>query len=61
MKILVEREFLEKLKKTLETMIYYADDGVISRGDENYKDFFNDLDMANDISNDLCNLLEKEK
>ena len=46
-------ELLDRVGDALYSMIDYADDGIISRGDPNYKDFFNDIDMAYQILDEL--------
>ena len=56
-KIEVSRDFLYAVSDALDTMIGYADDGVISRGDPDFKQFFDELDKAYNISNKLENLL----
>ena len=46
-------ELLDRVGDALYSMIGYADDGTLSRNDENYKDFFNDIDMAYHILDEL--------
>ena len=46
-------DLLDRVGDALYSMIGYADDGIISRGDPNYKDFFNDIDMAYHILDEL--------
>lgn len=48
-------ELLDRVGDALYSMIGYADDGTLSRYDENYKDFFNDIDMAYQILDELVN------
>lgn len=40
------KDFLYDLYGSLQAMIKYADDGIISRDDENFKEFFADVDKA---------------
>lgn len=47
-------DLLTRVGDALLSMINYADDGMIPRGDPNYRDFFNDIDMANDMLKELC-------
>ena len=46
-------ELLDRVGDALYSMICYADDGTLSRNDDNYKDFFNDIDMAYHILDEL--------
>lgn len=57
----MNRELLERIIDSLSSMIYYADDGIISRGDPNFKDFFEELDKARELLNELNNMLESEE
>ena len=57
----MNKELLERIIDSLSSMIDYADDGIISRGDPNFKDFFEELDKANDLLNELSNMLESEE
>lgn len=45
-KIEINKEFLYDLYGSLEAMIRYADDGMISRDDPDFKEFFADVDKA---------------
>lgn len=57
----MNKELLGRIIDSLSSMIDYADDGIISRGDPNFKDFFEELDKANDLLNELYNMWESEE
>ena len=57
----MNKEFLEKVAECLSNMIGYADDGVISRGDSDFKTFFDDIDEAKEILNKLYIKLKEEE
>ena len=56
----MNKEFLEKVAECLSNMIDYVDDGVISRGNPDFKTFFDDIDEAKEILNKLYIKLEEE-
>lgn len=53
--ITISVELFDKMLNALEVMTGYADDGIISRGDPNYKDFFEALDESYRIINEAAN------
>ena len=54
--ITISVELFNKMLESLESMTGYADDGVISRGDPNYKDFFEALDESYRIIDEAANV-----
>lgn len=53
MNITIPKDVLQKLVSSLDTMIGYADDGTLDRGDSDYKEFFNDIDSATALSQEV--------
>jgi len=49
---------LEALE-ALETMTNYADDGIVSRNDPDYQEFYNDIDNARKIIKTLREITEE--
>ena len=56
----IDIELLNDLIDSLSEMIGYADDGIISRGDPEYKDFFDAIDKANEVCRKANEVLENE-
>lgn len=59
--LLERKELLESIIDSLYYMIDYADDGVASRQDPNFKDFYDKVDKARELLNELNNMLESEE
>jgi len=53
MNITIPKDVLQKLVSSLDTMIGYADDGALDRGDPDYEEFFNDIDSATALSQEV--------
>ena len=45
--------------EALETMTNYADDGIVSRNDPDYQEFYNDIDNARKIIKTLREITEE--
>lgn len=54
--ITITVELFDKLLDSLESMTGYADDGIISRGDPDYKDFFEAIDESYRIMDEAANV-----
>lgn len=55
----MNKQLLERIIDSLSEMIDYADDGNLSRYDKEYKDFFEAIDRANNLLEEL-NKIYKE-
>lgn len=56
----INKQFIEKTIDVISDLIGYADDGTISRYDEDYKCFFSTIDDGNYLIERLEELLESE-
>ena len=54
--ITISVELFDKMVDSLESMTGYADDGIISRGDPDYKDFFEAIDESYRIIDEAANV-----
>ena len=59
-KIEVDKGFLYDLYGSLQAMINYADDGMISRDDPDFKVFFTDVDQAYANLRQLDKMLDED-
>ena len=50
-------DFLEDILHSLESMKYYADDGIVSRNDPDFKEFYNEVDQAQVVIDKINELL----
>ena len=57
--LMVEKSFLYNLILSLEEMIDYADDGIITEDDDNFSDFFESVRTARENLKKLNELLVK--
>lgn len=56
--IIVDKELIENALVSLDSMIGYADDGMLSRNDPTYADFFKDIDEAKEAWRKLDKAIE---
>lgn len=57
----MNKELLERIIDSLYDMTNYADDGIVSRYDPDFKDFYDRVDKARELLNELNNMLESEE
>ena len=57
----MNKELLERIIDSLYDMTNYADDGIVSRNDPDFKDFYDRVDKARELLNELNNMLESEE
>lgn len=55
----MSKELLEKIINSLSEMINYADDGMVSRDDPDFEEFYEKVDNANKLLNELTALYEE--
>ena len=60
-KVVVDFDLLSDVIDSLSSMIDYADDGLVSRYDKNFKDFFEDVDFARENLEKLYKVFENEE
>lgn len=59
--LLERKELFERIIDSLYYMTDYADDGVVSRQDPDFKDFYDRVDKARELLNELNDMLESEE
>lgn len=55
----MNKDFLERIYDSLSEMIGYADDGMISRNDPEFSEFFASVDTAREVLEEVGNRLEE--
>lgn len=55
----MSKELLEKIIDSLSEMINYVNDGMVSRDDPDFKEFYEKVDNANELLNELTALYEE--